>query len=55
MARRLGELRDERGPIGAAANRALEGGLEPAQIEDVQRTVARLESTLAARVAGGLE
>lgn len=55
MARRLAELREERGPIGAAANRALEGGLEPAQIDDVARTVDRLEAALAARVAGGIE
>jgi hypothetical protein len=55
VARRLGELREQRAAVGAAANRALEGGLEPAQIEDVERTVGRLEAVLAARVAGGLE
>ncbi|WCB95876.1 hypothetical protein DSM104299_04627 [Baekduia alba] len=55
MARRLDELRDERGAVAGAANRALEGGLEPAQITDVERAVGRLEAALAARVAGGLE
>lgn len=55
LARRLAELRDERGAVAGAANSALEGGLEPAQIEDVERVVGRLEAALAARVAGGLE
>jgi hypothetical protein len=52
---RLAELREERGVVGTAANRALEGGLEPAQIDDVTRIVGRLEAALAARVAGGFE
>jgi hypothetical protein len=55
MAARLAELRDERGAVGAAANRALEGGLDDAQIEDVARVLRRLEAALTARVAGGLE
>jgi hypothetical protein len=55
MAERLAELRAERGSVGAAANRALEGGLDATQIEDVRRVVGRLEAALAARVAGGLE
>jgi hypothetical protein len=55
MARRLAELRDERGAVAAAANRALEGGLDDAQIADVRRVTGRLEAALAARIAGGLE
>jgi hypothetical protein len=52
---RLAELREERGAVAAAANRALEGGLDATQVEDVTRIVGRLEAVLAARVAGGLE
>jgi hypothetical protein len=55
LAARLDELREERGAVGAAANRALEGGLDEAQVADVARVVGRLEAALAARVAGGLE
>jgi hypothetical protein len=55
LARRLGELREERGVVGSAANRALEGGLDAAQIEDVARVLGRLEAALTARVAGGYE
>jgi hypothetical protein len=55
MATRLAELREERGVVGAAANRALEGGLDAEQIEDVGRVLRRLEAALTARVAGGLE
>jgi len=55
IAPRLAELREHRGVVAAAANRALEGGLDDAQIADVEHVVARLEAALAARVAGGLE
>jgi hypothetical protein len=55
IAPRLDELRDQRGPVADAANRALEGGLEADQIAAVAHVVARLEAALAARVAGGLE
>jgi hypothetical protein len=55
MATRLDELREERGVVGAAANRALEGGLDAEQVEDVGRVLRRLEAALTARVAGGLE
>jgi hypothetical protein len=55
LAARVAELREERGAVGAAANRALEGGLDAAQVVDVERVVGRLEAALAARVAGGLE
>ena len=55
MATRLAELRQERGAVAAAANRAVEGGLDATQIADVQRVVGRLEAALTARVAGGME
>lgn len=55
VAKRLGALADEREAVAAAAHRALEGGLDDAQLADVERVVARLEAALAARVAGGLE
>jgi hypothetical protein len=55
LAERIAELRDQRPAVAAAANRALEGGLDPEQIADVERVVGRLEAALAARVAGGLE
>jgi hypothetical protein len=53
--RRLDELREARAPVAAAANRALEGGLEDEQVQDVARVLGRLEAALAARVAAGLE
>jgi hypothetical protein len=55
LAVRLAELREERPVVGAAANRALEGGLDAEQIEDVARVLGRLEAALTARVAGGLD
>lgn len=55
IAPRLTELREQRGPIADAANRALEGGLQDEQIAAVDHVVARLEAALAARVAGGFE
>ncbi|HWH92453.1 MAG TPA: hypothetical protein VNT03_01215 [Baekduia sp.] len=55
MATRLAELRDERAAVAAAANRALEGGLDATQIADVERVVGRVEAALTARVAGGMD
>jgi hypothetical protein len=55
MAQRLAELAQERTAVAAAANRALEGGLDAEQIADVERIVGRVEAALTARVAGGLE
>ncbi|HWI72144.1 MAG TPA: hypothetical protein VNT55_09325 [Baekduia sp.] len=55
LASRLAALRAERPAVGAAANRALEGGLDAEQIDDLARVLGRLEAALAARVAGGLE
>jgi hypothetical protein len=55
LAQRIDELRGTRAAVGAAANRALEGGLDAAQIAEVGRVLERLEAALAARVAHGLE
>lgn len=55
VAERLPALAEERPAVAAAANRALEGGLDPAQVADVERVVARLEAILAARVARGVD
>ena len=55
LGERLAELREARGAVAAAANRALEGGLDTEQIEEVDRILGRLEAALAARVAAGLE
>jgi hypothetical protein len=50
LAGRLDELRAERPAVGAAANAALEGGLDEGQAADVERVVGRLEAALRARV-----
>jgi hypothetical protein len=52
---RLADLRDSRAAVGAAANSALEGGLDDATIADVERVLQRLEAALRARVTIGLE
>jgi hypothetical protein len=51
--KRLGELAEERGAVGAAANAALQGGLDPQQSEDIARVLGRLEAALRARSAAG--
>jgi len=53
LAERIGELRDERGPVGDAANAALRGGLDDATAAAVERIVSRLEAALRARSAAG--
>jgi hypothetical protein len=55
VATRLVALRGDRAAVGAAANRALEGGLDAKQIAAVTEIVGRLEAALVARVAGGLD
>lgn len=52
---RLDELAESRGAVGAAANAALQGGLDDATAADVERVLARLEAALRARVAGGID
>jgi hypothetical protein len=49
VAQRLDELHAHREPVAAAARRALEGGLEPEQLEAVAAALGRLEATLRAR------
>jgi hypothetical protein len=53
MTHRVGELRDQRGPVGAAANAALEGELEEPARQAVQHALERLEAALRARSAAG--
>ncbi len=55
LGERLAALRDERSAVGAAANAALQGGLDDASIADVERVLGRLEAALRARTALGFE
>jgi hypothetical protein len=55
LGERLAELRDERTAVGAAANAALQGGLDDASTADVERVLGRLEAALRARTALGFE
>ena len=49
---RLAELRDARGVVAAAANAALQGGIDDATLAEIERVLSRLEAALRARVAG---
>lgn len=53
IADRLERLRAERRLVGAAANRALEGGLDEETIADVERVIGLVEAVLRARTAAG--
>lgn len=55
LARRIGDLREERGTVGAAANAAINGGLDEDTAEEVLRVLEVLEAALRARTAVGLE
>jgi hypothetical protein len=55
LADRLDELLDARGPVGAAANAALQGGIDDETSAEVERILDRLEAALRARVASGLD
>jgi hypothetical protein len=55
VAERLDGLRAKRHAVGAAANAALEGGLDEETAEDVERITRLLESALRARSAGGFD
>jgi hypothetical protein len=55
LGERLAALRDERPAVGAAANAALQGGLDDASIADVERVLGRLEAVLRARTALGFD
>ncbi|HEY8582032.1 MAG TPA: hypothetical protein VIL49_03765 [Capillimicrobium sp.] len=52
---RLQELRDARGEVGAAANRALQGQLDFREEEAVRSVLSRVEAALRARTAAGFE
>jgi hypothetical protein len=52
LGERLAELRDARGVVAAAANAALQGGIDDDTVADVERVLTRLEAALRARVAG---
>jgi hypothetical protein len=51
VARRLDELHEHREAVDRTAQAALEGGLQPEQIEAVEAALGRLEATLRARLA----
>jgi hypothetical protein len=55
MPERLAELRERRGAIGDAANRALAGPLPADAVTAVTETVTRLEAALRARSAAGFD
>jgi hypothetical protein len=55
LGERLAELRDDRGAVGAAANAALQGGIDDPTAAEVERVLARLESALRARISAGLD
>lgn len=52
---RLADLREARAAVGAAANAALQGGLDDAMADQVEHVLTRLEAALRARVAAGLD
>jgi len=54
LSERLGELREQRGPVGSAANAALQGGLSAEDIEDVEHALGLIEAALRARTAMGI-
>lgn len=51
---RLEELRELRGVVGDAANRALQGGLDDATAAEVERVIKRVEAALRVRTNVGL-
>jgi hypothetical protein len=53
IAARLADLGERRQVLAAAANAAIQGGLEPGTVAGVEAALARLEAALRARSAGG--
>jgi hypothetical protein len=51
---RLAELRERRDDVAAAADAALQGGLDPEHIETVRSVLGRVEAALRARTAAGI-
>ncbi|MCW3011545.1 MAG: hypothetical protein JWO90_1949 [Solirubrobacterales bacterium] len=54
IAHRISALREERATVAAAANTAINGGLDEDSAEEVERVLTLLESALRARTAVGL-
>lgn len=52
---RMDGLREQRQAVGAAANAALQGGLDEEAIADVETTVRRIEAILRARTSHGFD
>jgi len=55
VAEQLERLRDERAAVGAAANAALEGGLDAEAAQAVEQALRKVEAALRARLAQGIE
>jgi hypothetical protein len=55
VAEHLERLRDERATVAAAANAALEGGLDPEAAEAVEQALRTVEAALRARLADGID
>jgi hypothetical protein len=55
IGKRITELREARGEVGAAANAALQGGLDEPTTKTVEHVLSRIESALRARVGAGLD
>jgi len=55
IAGRIESLRAERGPVGSAANAALEGGLDDETVAAVEQALVKVEAALRARTALGFD
>jgi hypothetical protein len=55
VAKHLESLRDERRPVGAAANAALEDGLDTQAVHTVERALVKVEAALRVRLAEAVE
>jgi hypothetical protein len=55
LGERLAQLRDARGPVGDAANAALQGGIDDDTAADVEQVLTRVEAALRARISAGLD
>ena len=55
LQKRLGELREQRDAVGAAANAALRGPLDDGAREAVAHALGRLEAALRARAMAALD
>jgi hypothetical protein len=55
VAEHLERLRDERAAVGAAANAALQGGLDQEAAEAVEGALRQVEAALRARLAHGVD